>query len=208
MSAEFWAAQVTLLHSRPRSSDAFTSPISAQGRDLASVLSCDWLRAAIPSSHWSMGSPPTTGAGDRNSSGCAARSSPPTLCPLPAAHNTLPSSPFPQPGLLPSQYGARLGEWPQSGRQRRLSEIFEAGAKQMNREREREGHCRNAPQHLIPSSDVSGVEIKSCGWLFYIWYFRAFGVYFSFREILLTCIFWSKITSPDYLSQYSVSVSF
>ena len=165
MSAEFWAAQVTLLHSRPRSSDAFTSPISAQGRDLASGPACDWLRATLPSSHWSMGSPPT-GAGDRNSSGCAS-SRPPPCAPYLLLTTHSPPPHFPRlDSFRHKTTESGWGEWPQS--LRRLSEICEAGAKQMNRERE--GHCRNAAQHPILSSDVSGVEIKSCGWLFYIWY--------------------------------------
>ena len=139
MSAEVWAAQVTL-HSAPsshgRAHQMLSHPPSAQGRDLASVRACDWLRATLPSSHWSREATPT-GAGDRNSSGRRA------LVPCPCAPYLLTahfSSPFPS-----LRHKTGWGEWPESEEtqetQWNIWSRCEANG-------EREGHCRNAVQHL------------------------------------------------------------
>ena len=194
------AAQVTPLCpqlSRPRSSDAFTSPISSGSR--VSIRVCDWLSATFPSSHWSMESQ-SAGVGDRNSSGSLAR-----LVPCPHSQqpptcsysvSTSPISPTLSSVTRQQAGGSDL-------RLRRLNEIFEAGAEQMWRERVIVEMLYNIIIQY-PSSGVSALWKLNRAADYFTF---DTSEYFSFREIP-RYIFWGKITSSDYLSQYSVSVSF
>ena len=190
--------------SRPRSSDAFTSTISsgALGQPLLRPVigwkSHSWAPIGLLSHLRPEPETEIAPAGEMLSPAPA----PPTC--------TAPASP-----LLPSRdnnAGARqrgvtgLGWDRGAAEKRRLNEIFEAGVKQMWVRGSLWKCCNISPQHLIPCSDISDVEMRSWDWLFYIWYRLAF-MSIS-RSVKYWCKFWAKIISSDYQSPYSVSGSF
>ena len=172
-----------------------TTQLREQSR--VSILVCDWLSPTFPSSHWSIESQ-SAGVGDRNSSGSSALVPSPHSSPLPAATQYTPP-PFPQ-----------LWAPSQDNRQRGVTGYWGDSMKYLKQVRSKCGERGSLWKCCITSSSNTQlwcqcrVEIKSCGWLFYIWYLRVFLIPWN----TLRYIFWGKITSSDYLSQYSVSVSF
>ena len=200
MSAEVWAGTgdstlpPTLTAALIR---CFHIPHQLREESRVSIRACDWLRATFPSSHWSIVSQ-SAGAGDRNSSGSRAL----VPWPEPPTCSSVSTSPFPQLLRHNSQENNsqaegsdRSGDWADS-------------MKYLKQVRSKCGE-RLTVEMLFNISPWSSntqlwcqcrVEIKSCGWLFYIWYLLELSEYFSFCEILV------YILRQDNISRLPISV--
>ena len=174
MSAELWAGTgdstlpPTLTAALIR---CFHIPHQLREESRVSIRVCDWLRATFPSSHWSIVSQ-SAGAGDRNSSGSRAL----VPWPEPPTCSSVRTSPFPQ----------LLRHKTTTARQRGVTGDWADSMKYLKQVRSKCGE-RLTVEMLFNISPWSSntqlwcqcrVEIKSCGWLFYIWYLlRVFRVF-------------------------------